>query len=237
MDLTGPDLIDQAAHAVQKALVWSADHRWIAAAIAVTAVFGMIAVVAEVVAWLRRNELLRALDDSTRGRLIVEHRRGWYGARARINPVPEPFASLTIECDTSGPGGRQGLLRGLLGIRRQRLALYGSLARRPAAELIWERGRTPDRALGTNPESGLWMAHRLEYLSGAYAVHGTNTAALEHAFVDLQARFGPYLQRAVLQANTSPQFVIVLVVNGMNREDVPALISTVRSLTRAALIE
>jgi hypothetical protein len=220
-----------------EARVWVVAHAWQAAALGLLLLLALFGLASIWAANRRRAEILRAVDDSTNGRLTIERRLGWHGVRATIQPTPDPFASFTVECSMVGRGGRLGLLSSLLGGRSQRLVFYGMLQRRPHAEVMWERGRTPERALGRGPETSLWRAHRLDFLSGAYAVQGTNTAVLEHAFIDLQTRFGAYTQRVVVQANTNPQLVVALVANGMNREDIPALVTTVRSLARAALIE
>ena len=83
----------------------------------------------------------------------------------------------------------------------------------------------------------LWVARRLDFLDGEYSVRGKNPAAVEHAFVELQTRFGAFLQRVSVQAEPAPALDVVLGTAGLNSEEIPALVERVRALARGALLE
>lgn len=220
---------------LQRWLAWAGDYPLAGALLALGLVLAVTGLIAEIAAHRRRREIMQALRDSTRSELHSERRTGRHSDRVSFLPPPDPFAQLSVEFSMAPVDARLGGLLGLLGLRRQQLALHGSLRSRLGAEVTWERGRAPDRALGRSPSTHLWTSRRLDFVDGAYAVHGTNTASLEHAFVDLQTRFGAYTQRVLLQANAKPQVVILLRVGGFNREDMPALVATVLALARSSL--
>ncbi len=73
-------------------------------------------------------------------------------------------------------------------------------------------------------------------IDSEYAVRGADTTALEYVFVDLQARFGALLQQVSVVADREDVHVeVVMRGAGLRTSDAPALVTTLRSLGRAAL--
>ncbi|HAJ37589.1 MAG TPA: hypothetical protein DCL15_18125 [Chloroflexi bacterium] len=184
----------------------------------------------------RRNQgLAQAFADSTRSRLVFVRPPAAGGFDARFEPAPEPFEHLSLVYrggTTVDPIGL--LLRALRG--NDVLIVRGLLHTRPAAELIWARGRIPDRALARRARVSLWVQRRSDLIASEYAVRGADTTALEHVFVDLQARFGALLQRVSVIADREDVHVeIVLHGAGLRATEAAALIATVRAVGRAAL--
>jgi hypothetical protein len=216
----------QEAEALLETLA-GAQNRPAQVALLILLLLGGLAAASLVVANRRLADVARAVGDSTRGRFRPTQRRVGL-LRGDILPAPDPFSAFSIELMVRGPTGALPVLGS------QRFLLTGQLARRPTAELVWQRGRTPERALGRGPETRLWVLRRLEVAPGEFAVHGGNPAALEHAFFDLQARFGAFTRRVSILAEAQPHFEMVLEANGLTVEEIPALITTVRMLARAA---
>ena len=191
-------------------------------------------VLAQWLAGRRTREIANALDDSVRGHLAeTAPQRATHLAVAFDSP-PDPFAALAVEF-TMGGGAPLAALVALL-TRRQLLCLHATLPSAPASQLVWDAVLPTDRATGRGPETKLWVTHRLVYGPGEYAVRGDNTASLEHAFGELQARFGPFLRAVMVQATAEPHITVQMHVARLNREDIPALISALRALGRAARI-
>lgn len=120
--------------------------------------------------------------------------------------------------------------------RQTQLVIQATLRERPRAELIWQRGKIPGRALSRAGSPTLWVQQHLDFLRYEYATRGINTGAIVHVFTDLQTRFGPLLEKVSIQADARPEVEIVLRTNGLNPEEIPALITTIRSAGRAALL-
>ncbi|MFZ1767815.1 MAG: hypothetical protein WAU00_01385, partial [Caldilinea sp.] len=115
------------------------------------------------------------------------------------------------------------------------LIIRGRLPDRPAAELLWARGRIPARALARRERVSLWVQRRSDLIDSEYAVRGADTAALEHVFIDLQARFGPLLHSVNVVADREDVH-IELIMRGaaLRASEAPGLVATIRSLGRAA---
>lgn len=183
----------------------------------------------------RRNQsLAQGFADSTRSRLVFARPPAPGGFDARFEPAPDPFAHLALLYRGGTTVDPIGLLaRAVRG--GDALIVRGLLHERPAAELLWERGRVPDRALARRARVSLWMQRRSDLIASEYAVRGADTTALEHVFVDMQARFGALLQRVSVVADREDVHVeIVLQGAGLRATEAAALIATVRSLGRAA---
>jgi hypothetical protein len=185
----------------------------------------------------RAAALALALGDSTRGNLRFAQPLSAAGFQALIAPPPDPFVELSVRLALAG--GRSPAAAALwpVGGRGQSLGFAGRFRRPPTAELLWARGHLPDRALGRGVGTQLWVARRLDFLEGEYTVRGKNPAAVEHAFVELQTRFGAFLQRVSVQADPAPALDVLLDTAGLNAEEVPALVERVRALARGALVE
>jgi hypothetical protein len=92
----------------------------------------------------------------------------------------------------------------------------------------------PAHALARRERVSLWVQRRSDLLASEYAMRGADTTALEHVFVDLQARFGALLQRVSVVADREDAHVeIVLHGAGLRATEAAALIATVRALGRA----
>ncbi|MFN8446462.1 MAG: hypothetical protein U0175_37070 [Caldilineaceae bacterium] len=184
----------------------------------------------------RRNQiLLQALNESSRSKVTLQPGGSSRYKLAVFVSAPSPFRTLHAELGQPTP---VSFLFGWLerGDRRAgHLCLRGNLSERPSEELVWTHGLPPGRAIARSPDSALWELRRLDLVEGDFAVRGINTNALEHAFFELQARFGAFLQHVLVQADAEYEVEIDLLAGRLNAEDIPALITTVRSLGRAAL--
>lgn len=182
----------------------------------------------------RSQELAEAFRISLRSQLTFTHAPSARGFQASFEPPPEPFDQFNI--DYGGLSNRGLLDRIIAGlVASDLLVIYGRLASRPVAEISWERGRIPGRALARRSRGSLWVRRRSEILGSEYAVRGADTSALEHVLVDLQARFGPLLEAVSVQAEEPREFQLVLHTGALEAREVPALVITVRALGRAAL--
>ncbi|MBW7884891.1 MAG: hypothetical protein H3C34_20085 [Caldilineaceae bacterium] len=182
----------------------------------------------------RSQELAEAFRISLRSQLNFTYAPSARGFQAHFEPPPEPFDQFNI--DYGGPSNRSLLDRFIAGLAASDLlVIYGRLASRPVAEISWERGRIPGRALARRSRGSLWERRRSEILGSEYAVRGADTSALEHVLVDLQARFGPLLEAVTVQAEEPREFQVVLHTGALEAREVPALVITVRALGRAAL--
>jgi hypothetical protein len=185
----------------------------------------------------RCRTLTAALNDSSRGRIVVERGPTRWGFFARIQPPPEPFTQFTINYRSGSKLSLFGWLFPTLASRSDRMVISGRLRTRPHAELVWVRGQIPGRALGKRPSATLWELRRLDITNGEYATRGINPRGLVHFFVDLQARFEPFLEKVVVQADELPEVQVVVRPAGLNADEVPALVTTIRAAGRAALLE
>lgn len=195
------------------------------------------------IAWLagrvhtvqRSRELLAALDDSTRGKVKPAQGPGAAGFRGAIEPPPEPFVHFAVDYRARARFDVLGMLLGPLTPRTDLLVLTARLPTHPVAELVWAAGQVPARALARRERASLWVLRRLDIVDAEYAVRGANTGAIEHVFLDLQARFRPFLQRISVQGDDDPEVHVVLRVSRMNLREVPALMASLRTLGKAAL--
>ncbi len=183
----------------------------------------------------RGHAIGAALNDSARSKVVFGRTPRPRGFFAHLEPAPDPFWRLSVAYHTT-PNPIEWIGRRLIS-RQSRLVIQGQIKERPRAEMLWVRGRVPGRALGRAANPSLWVQRRLDFLAYEYATRGVNTGALVHAFADLQTRFGPILDKVAIQADTNPELEIVVRTNGMNLDEIPALITTIRALGRAALHE
>lgn len=203
----------------------------------VTAVVGILVIlwIATAIYNVRRGwSLVRMLQASTRGQVLVEQAPGINGFFILLSPPPEPFRRITISFHT----GANPLIwpwRLLVG-KPPRLVVQASLNERLQSELIWTRGQIPAKALSRRGNMSLWVQRRLDFLNYEYATRGPNPSGLIHHFTDLQTRFGSLLFKVAVQGDTVPEIEISLRTAGLNADDLPPLITTIRALGRATLL-
>lgn len=176
--------------------------------------------------------LVRKLQESTRGQVLVEQAPSHRGFFVLLAPPPEPFRRIAITylTDANPLIWPLRLLQGY----PPRLVIQATLQNPPQAELIWERGRIPAKALSRRGEATLWVQRRLDFLNYEYATRGVNPSSLIHNFTDLQTRFGPQLYKVTVQADAAPELEVGLRTAGLNPEELPPLITTLRATGRAA---
>lgn len=183
---------------------------------------GLIAIAARIIQNRRRAQRLwEGLRSALPGPLRLRLAKDRHLQIAEFAPAPDPFQKLQAELERS--------------LYQPRLVIRGKLNRRIQEELLWLRGRPPARALRRSVDAGLWETRRIDLLDGEFAVRGTNTSALEHVFFDMQARFGAFLQRVSVLVEEDEELRVELDVSRFNESDVPALVTTIRALGRAAL--
>lgn len=211
------------------------DQPWLIAAISIFLLL-LIGALSIIIQNHRRNQLLlQALDQSSRSKVIWKGGTHGQAPIALFEPAPSPFRTLQAELGQLLPSWRSLGRLGSKKVRRNHLRLRGTLQERPSEELVWTRGRPPARAIARSPDPALWELRRLDLVDGDFAVRGINTMALEHAFFDLQARFGAFLQHIFVQVDADYEVEIELHADRLSAEDIPALITTLRALGRAAL--
>jgi hypothetical protein len=205
------------------------DPRPAATVAALVALFIVSWIAAQLHRHRKSRAIFRSLHDSTRSKAVA--RRGFV---AELLPAPEPFRCLQVHYSASSPIDLPGWILRLFG-RRSRFVLTGELLSTPVSEVVWARGKTPARALGKSPGKLLWVNHRLDFLNTEYATRGVNTAAMRHAFTDMQTRFGHLLLYCRIQRGERVECEIILRSPGLDANDVAPLITTIRALGRAAL--
>jgi len=206
---------------------------WLLSALA----FGMLLLVLWIIAAIyyrqRGYAVGAAINDSARGNVVFDRPPQPRGFFAHVEPAPDPFWRLSIAYHTT-PNPVEWLARWLVG-RQARLVIQGQIKDRPRAELFWVRGKIPHRALSRTGNPTLWVQRRLDFLAYEYATRGVNTGAIVHAFIDLQSRFGPLLDKVTIQADSNPELEIVVRTANLDLQEIPALITTIRAVGRAAL--
>jgi hypothetical protein len=177
----------------------------------------------------RSRDLALGLGDSTRGVLIYSAGPGSPGFTAEIQPSPDPFAKFSIE----HRGGSNPFFA--WAGNRESLRFRAKLQARPVAELLWVRGKLPPVTSSLGMRVSMWVQRRLDYLNVDYAVRGSNTAAVEHVFLDLQTRFGQALRLVRIYGDEEPDFEVVIRSGRLDGREMPALVTTLRALGRGAL--
>lgn len=198
----------------------------------------LLIMVCWLIGWLRKRRrgrvILTALRASCRGAIEFRRGPGAWGFVAAVTPAPDPFREFSVSFRAMSIFDPFDCLLRLTGAPPSQLHIWAILPRPPEAELVWERGLVPARALGRRPGRMLWELHRLDLGSVEYATRGLNAGALRHTFSDLYARFSAVLQRVTVQREGAPQFEIVVAGNALDAREVSALITTIRAAGRAA---
>lgn len=197
-----------------------------------------------VIAWIaariqttRRNDsLAQGFAQSTRSHVVLDRGASAGGFVAHFEPAPDPFGRLELRYRSATAIDPIGLFWRMASGRSDELLIRGLLIDRPAAELVWARGRIPERALARRSRVSLWIQRRSDLIDSEYAVRGADTVTLEHVFIDFQARFGPLLHEVSVLADREDVHVeIVMRGADLRASEAPALVATIRSLGRAAL--
>ena len=220
---------------IDRLIAEARDNYWLLGALALGAILVTLWVATAITYTRRGRAIGAALNDSARSHVAFIRPPGARGFFAQLDPAPDPFWRLSVAYHTT-PNPIEWIGRRLIA-RQARLVIQGQVKERPRAEMLWIRGQVPNRALSRTANPSLWVQRRLDFLAYEYATRGVNTGALVHAFADLQTRFGPMLDKVALQADTNPELEIVVRTANMDIEDIPALITTIRALGRAALHE
>jgi hypothetical protein len=221
---------------MQQILNWLPDVQWTGTLLSVAALL--------ILGWLagaRQNvrhsrAMLATLNDSTRGVVSLQRGPDFRGFFANLQPAPEPFTQFIITYHAASNLNLLGVLLRPLTRQADRMVIHGKLQARPAAELIWMRGRIPARALGRDRGATLWVQRHLDFVNTEYATRGVNPGALAHVFTDLQTRFGPWLYKMSIQADDIPEMEVVLKTQHLNPEELSAFVTTLRAAGRAALL-
>lgn len=183
----------------------------------------------------RSRALVLALNDSVRGRVVVRRGPNTDGFAGGLQPAPDPFVQFDVDYRTLSPFDLVGHVQSLFVPHGDLLVFSGKLPTRPAAEIVWRQGHVPGQALARRERSTLWVQRRLDIVDAEFAVRGANTGAVEHVFVDLQARFRPYVLEISVQSDRDPELTVALQLAGLNLQEIPALVTSLRALGRAAL--
>jgi hypothetical protein len=185
---------------------------------------------------MRRSQALAtALGDSVRGRVKMLRGPGAAGLAAVVGPAPEPYVQFTVDYRAASPLDPLNWPRRFAGQQGDHVVFAGRLATRPVAELVWQEGRIPAFATARRDRTTLWVPRRADVVNAEYAVRGVDTGAIEHVFVDLQARFRPFLQEVIILAEQEMEMRVVLRLAGLNLSEIPPLVASLRMLGRAAL--
>lgn len=216
-------------------LTRASDNGWLLGALLLGLLLLIVWVVTAIYYARRGYALAGGLNDSTRGEVVFTRTPGPRGFFAQVEPAPDPFWRFSVAYHTLPNPLEWVLYR--FGGRQARLVMQGQLRERPRAELLWVRGRIPARALSRVRNPALWVQRRMDFLPHEYATRGVNTGALVHSFTDLQTRFGPYLDKVAVQADSNPEIEVVVRVRDLPPEEIPALITTIRAIGRAALYQ
>ncbi len=211
-------------------------NRFVLTSIVALLLLLVLAVVAARVQARRRSQvLLGLLNESARGQVVLLRGPDAGGFVGAIQPPPEPFLHFVVDYRFAQTYDLVGQLLNPLTHHAERLLFVAKLPVRPAAELIWQAGQSPGRALGQRERSQLWVLRRLDFINVQYAVRGANTGAIEHVFLDLQTRFRPFLVKISVQGDADPECTVVLQLARFNLQELPALITSLRAVGRAAL--
>ena len=214
---------------------WLVPYLWVLPIVIVVALVCLGIALGFVTNVRRSDAFASALGDSTRSRLRWLQPPGSRGFAALFAPAPEPFVELSVTFRAATRFSPLDLLARILHQRRQELHLHGKLKSSPTEQIIWVRSGAPGQAVGRGSATTLWVQRRLDFVNGEYAVQGANTSALEHRFSELQTRFGAFLDDVRVQANGSSPVALILDTTGLDNEEIPALVATIRNLARAAL--
>ena len=184
----------------------------------------------------RSDTFLSAFEKSMGGTPLLLRRPDRRGFIVAIRSQVEPFLELKLRHEAVSYLDPRDLFtlipKGIV----DQVIIEATLLHPPHAELIWHRGHIPRRALGAPGDAGLWVRRRLDIISSEYVVRGSNTRAIEHSLLDLQNRFGPFMQRVTIQADIAPHLEIVLHSSRLSAEEVPALLHLVQGAGRASLL-
>lgn len=203
--------------------------------VALVLLLALALLAARIQAQRRAQSVLSAMGESVRGRVTLLRGPDVGGFVGSVLPPPEPFLHLVVDYRAAPAHDLIGQLLNPFTHHAERVTFIAKLPARPAAEIIWQEGQIPARALAQRQRSQLWVQRHLNFVNAEYAVRGANTGAIEHVFLDLQTRFRPFLFKISVQADTDPECTVILRLARFNLQELPALVTSLRGLGRAAL--
>jgi hypothetical protein len=202
---------------------------------------------------LKRSRLfLVNLDDSTAAHTELDRPASAGGFATTLLPAPEPYDFCFVRYRTRAEFNPLAWLLQLIAPAPELLEIRAMLPAPPGSELVWIRGQLPATALGLHPSRDLWTLHRLDIVDAEYATRGDATNAVQHAFGELQNRFGPFLNHIVVRADVAytrttqaelvdgtvePHITVSLSTARLDPGQTQILMALVRSLGRAAQID
>jgi hypothetical protein len=205
----------------------------------ILAALSLILALTWIAGWLQKRRrsqaILTAVNDATFGRCIARSRSGAWGFAVSVEPAPERFREFNISYQPLSIFDPIDLFRYAFGGKKATFQISGVLMDVPTAELIWMRDQPPVRALGKMPGRAPWVQARLDIAGAEYATRGANIGAVKHVFQDMYARFTPALSLISIQRERRPHLRVV-VEGRIDARDVSPLITSVRSLARAAML-
>jgi hypothetical protein len=173
---------------------WLANYLWLLMALGLLLLTFSLWLLDRWLVQRRQRRMVAALNDSTRGQLVLEQGPNRTGFCGHLQPPPDPFAQFTIIHQAGSSWAWLGAPMSIRSLGGGRLTLQGVLVAHPQAELVWMRGEIPGRALGKLPDAvALWRAHHLDFLNSEYVTRGANPSGVIHAFVEFQTRWEPLL--------------------------------------------
>ena len=214
----------------------AADQRSLATVAAVGLLLAIAWAAGQVTKRRRVAAMLQAVDAATVGRVLPRSRTVPGGFAVTIVPPPEPFREFNVSYRCLSIFDPFDVARRLGRGQVSRLQVAGNLPEPPSAELVWARGQPPGQVLGKAPGRGQWVFQQLDFVGAEYGTRGTNVAALRHVLREMYSRYGPGLKQITIQRERRP--MVRLVMEGaIDLRDVSPLITSVRALGRAALLE
>jgi hypothetical protein len=213
---------------------WVLAWLWLILPLVMLLLLGGLALVAHWQTLRRGRAMLRAFQESSRGRVLVRRGPDGRGFEAAIEPAPEPMVQFTMHYHARSNLDPRHWLMARAGAREEQLLIQGELHEPPQQELHWVRGSIPGRALGKAPSTTLWTLHRLDFAQAEFATRGTNAGALIHAFSELQTRFEPLLEQVLVLRERQPPLAVLLRSRRLEIDEIPALVTLMRAIGRAA---
>ena len=228
------------------AIAFMLQYGWLAVIVGAAALIMLGALVQPLRRRRHSRALLAQLAAGTRSRLIAADPGVTSAPLVQLNgdfdavfsPGPDPFVSLTVTREKGPLGGPFRAAARKRTPTLDQLRFHGVLDSAPRQELLWSKGETPNRAIRRGDEAGLWTHHRMDLTGSEYITRGDNAGALAHVLFDMQRRYNPFLHQLFVDGEATPHVVVTIqLAHGLNVEEMPALVSLIRTAARAAQLE